>query len=155
MLGAAEQELQRGRKREPLVEATLRRSLAESYVGLRRFDDARRQMSKAWPVIGKLGDDGEVAQALMVQAALDESPRITALWSLLWVPPRDAAWVMFFAERPNDSERFARESLSITRRMQSADSDARMGNSGKFWARRLVLRLFNNPSGYKTSPTLR
>lgn len=73
MLAASERDLESGPKKSPLIEATLRRSLAESYIGLSRFADARRQLDRAIPMLLKLGDQSELAAALAAQARVDQN----------------------------------------------------------------------------------
>ena len=73
MLAAAERDLGKGPKKDPLVEATVRRSLADGYTGLSRFADAKRQIDRAIPILEKLGDKMELAAALSVQARIDQN----------------------------------------------------------------------------------
>ena len=72
MLDAAQKELDTGPKRPPLVEAVLRRSLAESYLGLARLADARKQLDRAIPVLTRLGDQKELVSALCVLANVEQ-----------------------------------------------------------------------------------
>ena len=73
MLAAAERDLETGPRKSPLIEATLRRSLAESYIGLSRFADARRQLDRAIPMLSKLADQRELAAALAAEARVDQN----------------------------------------------------------------------------------
>ena len=73
MLAAADRDLETGPRKSPLIEATLRRSLAESYIGLSRFADARRQLDRAIPMLSKLADQRELAAALATEARIDQN----------------------------------------------------------------------------------
>lgn len=71
MLQNAEARLESGPKLDPLVEAIVRRSLAESYIGLSRTQDARRQLDRALPIFFKSGDSPELAAALFERGSVE------------------------------------------------------------------------------------
>jgi serine/threonine protein kinase len=74
MVEAAEERIEKGWKGDALTEATLRRSLGNSYAAMARFDRARPQLEKAYTIFQALGDEKEAMVSLFdlsVIAGLD------------------------------------------------------------------------------------
>src|SRR5205814_8735068 len=67
----AEKRIDSGPRLDPLVEASVRRSLAESYIGMAHYPDARRQLDRAMPLLSKSGDRSELAAALFDRGSVE------------------------------------------------------------------------------------
>jgi tetratricopeptide (TPR) repeat protein len=66
MLDAAQPQLEKSWKDDPLVEATLRDSLASSYIAVQEFDKAKVQLDKALATFRSLGNRLEEAKTLLL-----------------------------------------------------------------------------------------
>lgn len=64
MLDAAAARLAESGQRDPLIEATLRKSLGNSYQAIQNFDAARAQLEKALAIFRRLGRTSDEAEAL-------------------------------------------------------------------------------------------
>lgn len=78
MLDRAAKELDKGAESDPAAEATLRRSLAQSYNGLHRLADARRQIDRAIAIAERGAATRESVACLVVAAQIAQNSGASA-----------------------------------------------------------------------------